>query len=75
MKKAISAALVAGAAAAGMTMVVPAVAAAGNMDGLYPTSQACWDAIAAATRNGTYDAPPFTYYCKQTPSGYWVITR
>ncbi|MEV6064156.1 hypothetical protein ACIGO9_31925 [Nocardia asteroides] len=75
MKKAISAALVIGAAAMGVTALIPGVASAVEMDGLYKTSGECWDAIGEMTRNGTYDAPPMTYYCKQTPSGYWVITR
>ncbi|MBW0269632.1 hypothetical protein ATM97_00435 [Nocardia sp. MH4] len=75
MKKTISAALVIGAAAVGITTLFPGVATAVEMDGLYASSDECWAAIRAKTQNGTYDAPPFTYYCAQTPSGYWIITR
>ncbi|MET9210565.1 MULTISPECIES: hypothetical protein [unclassified Nocardia] len=74
MKKTMSAALVIGAAAVGITMF-PAVAAAVEADGLYASSDECWAAIRAMTQNGTYDAPPFTYYCAQTASGHWIITR
>ncbi|WP_280244605.1 hypothetical protein [Nocardia abscessus] len=75
MKKLISAALVIGAAAAGIAIQSSGVAGAIEADGLYDTERKCWDAIEEASRNGTYNAPPFTYYCKQTPSGKWIITR
>ncbi|MBF6473882.1 MULTISPECIES: hypothetical protein [Nocardia] len=74
MKKMISAALVIGAAAAGIA-IQSGAAGAIEADGLYDTERKCWDAIEEASRNGTYNAPPFTYYCKQTPSGKWIITR
>ncbi|WP_327149655.1 hypothetical protein [Nocardia sp. NBC_01329] len=75
MKKKISAALFIGAAAAGIAVQLSGVAGATEADGTYDTSEQCWNAIAEKTRNGTYDAPPMTYYCKQTASGKWIITR